>query len=185
MTDQLHVYDLVIIGGRVIDPETGLDALRNIGIKDGKVAIVTEQLINGTELIDATGHVVSPGFIDMHHHNAGAPFGQKLALRDGLTTVMELEAGVYPVADWYAALEGKSRTNFGASVGTIPVREHVFNEGYVSKFAGDFVYDMTGAASETHTSMKWSSQVPNQEQVKRIGEMLEEGIQQGSKRRQK
>jgi N-acyl-D-glutamate deacylase len=116
----------------------------------------------------------------MHHHNVGAPFGQKLALRDGVTTPMELEAGVYPVKDWYAALKGKCRTNYGASVGTIPVREHLFNDSYVSKFAGDFLYDMTGAAEESHTSMKWSSQVPTAEEVEKIGDMLEEGIRQGS-----
>lgn len=180
MANQNESYDLVIIGGRVMDPETSLDAVRNVGVKGGTIAAVTEQGINGKASIDASGHVVAPGFIDMHHHNAGAPFGQKLALRDGVTTPMELEAGVYPVADWYKTLEGKSRTNFGASVGTIPVREHLFNEGYTSKFAGDFVYDMTGAAAETHTSMKWCTQVPTQEQIEQIGQMLEEGIQQGS-----
>lgn len=177
MSNQNESYDLVITGGRVMDPETELDAVRNVGIKGDKIVVITEKAIKGKEIIDATGHVVAPGFIDMHHHNAGAPFGQKLALRDGVTTPMELEAGVYPVEDWYKTLEGKSRTNYSASVGTIPVREHVFNEGYTSKFAGDFVYDMTGAAKETHTSMKWCTQVPTKEQ---IGQMLEEGIQQGS-----
>ena len=68
-------YDLVITGGRVIDPETGLDAVRNVGIKDGKIAAVTEKGIDGKETIDATGHVVSSGFIDMYNHNAGYPFG--------------------------------------------------------------------------------------------------------------
>lgn len=180
MTNQNESYDLVITGGRVIDPETELDAVRNVGVKGGTIAVVTEKAIGGKASIDASGHVVAPGFIDMHHHNAGAPFGQKLALRDGVTTPMELEAGVYPVKDWYQALEGKSQTNYGASVGTIPVREHLFNEGYMSKFAGDFVYDMTGAAAETHTSMKWCTQVPTQAQVEQIGQMLEEGIRQGS-----
>ena len=169
MTNQNELYDLVIIGGRVMDPETDLDAVRNVGVKGGKIDIITEQPIQGKETIDAAGHVVAPGFIDMHHHNAGAPFGQKLALRDGVTTPMELEAGVYPVADWYKTLEGKSQTNYGASVGTIPVREHLFNDKYISKFAGDFVYDMTGAAAETHTLMKWCTQVPTQEQIEQIG----------------
>ena len=100
-------YDTVITGGRVIDPETGLDAVRNVGIKGDKIAAVTEEPIEGKETIDATGHVVSPGFIDMHFHNCAYPFGQKLALHDGVTTPMELELGVYPVKDWYNALEGQ------------------------------------------------------------------------------
>jgi N-acyl-D-glutamate deacylase len=60
-------YDVVITGGRVIDPETGLDAVRNVGVKGDKIAAVTEKEIEGKETIDAKGHVVAPGFIDMHH----------------------------------------------------------------------------------------------------------------------
>ncbi|GAG48472.1 unnamed protein product, partial [marine sediment metagenome] len=96
-TEKQNEYDMVITGGRVIDPETGLDAVRNVGIKGDKITTVTEDAIQGKETIDATGHVVCPGFIDMHHHNTGVPFGEKLALRDGVTTPLELEGGVYPV----------------------------------------------------------------------------------------
>jgi N-acyl-D-glutamate deacylase len=169
-------YDVVITGGRVIDPETGLDAIRNVGIKGVNIAAVTEAPIKGKETIDASGHVVCPGFIDMHHHNAGAPFGEKLALHDGVTTPLELEGGVYPVDEWYARIEGKCRTNYGASAGSVPVREHVFNPAYKTKFAGDWVYDMTSGAM----SMTWSTQVPTPEQVKQIGSLLEEGLEQGS-----
>jgi len=180
MTDKQNEYDLVITGGRVIDPETNLDAVRNVGIKGERIAAVTEKAIQGKETIDATGHVVCPGFIDMHHHNAAVPFGEKVALRDGVTTPLELEAGVYPVADWYARLEGKCRTNYGASVGTIPVREHVFNPEYTTQFAGDFVYDMMAAPGKAHTSMKWSTQVATPDDVTKIGQLLEKGLQQGS-----
>lgn len=172
-------YDLVVLNGRVIDPETGLDAVRNVGITNGKIEAVTEEKLNGQQSIDAAGHVVTPGFIDMHNHNTAAPFGQKLALRDGVTTPMELEAGVYPIAEWYAALEGKSRANYGASVGSIPVREHILNQGYKSKFAGDFLFDMQ-TPGDTHTSMKWSTQIATDDQIQKIGQMIEEGLQQGS-----
>ena len=180
MTNSNTNYDVVINNGRVIDPETNLDATRNVGIRDGKIVAVTEEAITGQETIDATNHVVAPGFIDMHHHNAAVPFGEKLALRDGVTSPLELEAGVYPVADWYERLEGKCRTNYGASVGTIPVREHVFNPDYKTVFAGDFIYDMMAAPGKSRTSMKWSTQVGGQADIDRIGELLEEGIQQGS-----
>jgi predicted amidohydrolase len=138
---ETNAFDLVVLNGRVMDPESGLDAVRNLGIRNGKIDIITEKRIQGMETIDATGHIVAPGFIDMHNNNVGAPFGQKLALRDGVTTHMELEAGAYLIKDWYEALAGKCQTNYGASVGTIPVREHIFNNGNISKFAGDFLFD--------------------------------------------
>lgn len=172
-------YDLVILNGRVIDPETGLDAVRNVGIAGDKIAVITTEAIKGKQTIDATNHVVAPGFIDMHNHNTAAPFGQKLAIRDGVTTPMELEAGVYPIDEWYAALMGKSRSNYGATVGSIPAREHIFNQGYKSEFAGDFLFDMQ-CPDETHTSMKWSTQVATEDQIKHVGRLLEEGLQQGA-----
>ena len=174
-----ETYDIVIKNGRVMDPETRLDAIRHVGIRGGKIAVITNDKIEGKDSIDATGHVVAPGFIDMHNHNTAAPFGQKLALRDGVTTPMELEAGIYPVDTWYAYLEGKSQTNYGASVGTIPVRETLLNPGYKTKAYGDFLYDMQ-CPHKTHTSMKWSTQIATGRQIKQIGTMLEDGLRQGA-----
>ena len=77
-------YDVVILNGRVMDPETNLDAVRNVGIRGGEIARITSDSISGSKTIDASGLVVAPGFIDMHDHNTAAPFGQKLALRDGV-----------------------------------------------------------------------------------------------------
>jgi adenine deaminase len=62
-------YDLVILNGRVMDPETKYDAVANVGIKDGSIAAITEEKITGKKTIDATGHVVAPGFIDIHAHS--------------------------------------------------------------------------------------------------------------------
>ena len=56
-------YDLVILNGRVIDPETGLDAIRNVAIEGDKIVTIREFPLEGDVVIDATGHVVSPGFI--------------------------------------------------------------------------------------------------------------------------
>lgn len=180
MTKGKRRHEVVITGGRVIDPETGLDGVRNVGVDNGRIAAVTERPIEGDEAIDATGCVVAPGFIDMHHHNSGVPFGEKLALRDGVTTPLELEAGVHPVADWYAALEGRCRANYGASVGTVPVREHVFNPDYETVFSGDFLYDMMGAPEKARTSMKWSTQVATPAELDRIERLIEKGLRQGS-----
>ena len=84
--------DLVIKNGRVMDPETTFDSVANVGVKDGRIAVITIKDIEGKESIDATGLVVAPGFIDTHDHYL-RPWSNKLALRDGRTTLMDLEVG--------------------------------------------------------------------------------------------
>src|SRR6185436_7565651 len=107
-------YDLVILNGRVVDPETGLDAVRNVGITGGRIAAVSPDALAGRATIDARGLVVAPGFIDLHSHiNDEATF--TLAAQDGVTTALELEIGVPDVAAFYAARRGKARINFGTS----------------------------------------------------------------------
>src|ERR1041384_5597634 len=61
-------YDLVIQGGRVIDPETGLDAVRNVGISQGRIKKISAESLDGKRVISAKGLVVAPGFIDLHQH---------------------------------------------------------------------------------------------------------------------
>ena len=108
-------YDLVINGGRVMDPETKFDEVANVGIKDGKIAAITTKKIQGARAIDATGHVVAPGFIDYHSHGQD-PFAYRLYARDGVTTPMDLEIGQFPMDDFYAFWEGKALLNYGATV---------------------------------------------------------------------
>jgi dihydroorotase len=117
-------YDLVITGGRVMDPESGLDAVRNVGISDGKVRAISTATLQGRKTIDAKGLVVAPGFIDLHEHGQ-EPRNYQFQAHDGVTTSLELEAGTNDVAGWYAAREGKSLINYGVSIGHIPVRAQV------------------------------------------------------------
>ena len=91
-------YDLVINNGRVMDPETRYDGIANVGISAGRIAAITSDKISGKETIDATGLVVAPGFIDTHFHSVD-PYATKLAVRDGITTGMDLEAGWRVVRD--------------------------------------------------------------------------------------
>lgn len=114
-------FDLVIAGGRVMDPETGTDRVLNVGVNDGQIAALSTAPLDGVRVIDAHGLVVAPGFIDLHSH-AQYPLGYDLQARDGVTTALELEAGTYPLAPFYAARAGHTRINFGASVGIQAIR---------------------------------------------------------------
>ncbi len=120
-------YDLVISEGRVIDPESGLDARCNVGIIGGKVRAVTTATLHGRQGIDASGLVVAPGFIDLHSHGQ-TPENYELQATDGVTTALELEVGVGDIDQWYAQREGKAAINFGASIGHIPVRMKVMHD---------------------------------------------------------
>jgi hypothetical protein len=65
-------FDLVLTGGRVIDPETGLDAVRNVGVRGNTIAQISTERVEGSRTIDANGLVVAPGFIDLHYHAQAA-----------------------------------------------------------------------------------------------------------------
>ena len=86
-------YDLVIEGGRVMDPESGLDAVRNVGIANGKVARISTDPLAGIRVLGAKGLIVAPGFIDLHQHGQDNDSGRVKAF-DGVTTALELEIGV-------------------------------------------------------------------------------------------
>ncbi len=120
-------YDLVLRSGRVMDPESGLDAVRNVGITGKKIGAVSSQPLTGRIEIDATGLVVSPGFIDLHSHGQ-TPEAYRYKAMDGVTTALEVEVGASPVTAWYAAREGRSLINFGASAGHIPARMAVMKD---------------------------------------------------------
>jgi N-acyl-D-aspartate/D-glutamate deacylase len=120
-------YDVVIANGRVMDPESGLDAVRNVGIAGGKIATISKAPLAGKLMINAKGLVVAPGFIDMHEHGQEER-NYEFQAHDGVTTSLELEVGTNDVAKWYAARQGKSLVNFGVSIGHIPVRMEVMRD---------------------------------------------------------
>lgn len=114
-------YDVVISNGRVMDPETGLDAIRNVGISGRTIEAISEERLQGAHEIDASGMVVAPGFIDLHTHSP-TELGQYYQLFDGVTTALELEAGAYPVTDYAEQISDTPLINFGASVGYLNIR---------------------------------------------------------------
>jgi N-acyl-D-aspartate/D-glutamate deacylase len=125
-------YDLVIRGGRVIDPESGLDARRDVGIRGSKVAALSTTPLRGTRTIDASGLVVAPGFIDLHWHGL-EPASDRFEILDGVTSSFELEIGVADVAAYYRAREGRSLIHHGAAAGHPPIRMQVLGD------SGDFL----------------------------------------------
>ena len=120
-------FDIAISGGRIIDPDSGLDSISNIGIKKGTIAEISNATLDAEETIDATGKVVSPGFIDLHCHPQDYEIFEVQA-RDGVTTTLELEVGTDDIDSFYKKWEGKSPINYGASIGHIPARMKVMND---------------------------------------------------------
>jgi N-acyl-D-aspartate/D-glutamate deacylase len=121
------VYDRLILGGRVMDPASKLDAVRNIGLLDGRIAVITTQAIHGRDTVDARGLVVAPGFIDLHAH-AQTPEAYRFYSLDGVTTSLELELGTSDVDAWCRERSAGERINYGVSVGHIKVRMLVMHD---------------------------------------------------------
>lgn len=120
-------YDLVLANGRVIDPGSNSDGVQNVAIRDGRIAAISASPLRGRALIDVSGLVVAPGFIDLHSHGQTQE-NYAFKARDGVTTALEMEVGVWPVARWYAEREGRALVNYGASSGHIPVRMAVMGD---------------------------------------------------------
>jgi N-acyl-D-aspartate/D-glutamate deacylase len=91
----------------VVDPAAGLDQVADVLLDDGKVAGVGSGLVGDAD-IDVSGLVVGPGFIDLHSH-VHSVAGQRLQALDGVTTALDLEAGIMPVAGAYARAADEGR----------------------------------------------------------------------------
>ncbi|MGH9662128.1 MAG: amidohydrolase family protein, partial [Bryobacteraceae bacterium] len=154
-------FDLVLAGGRVIDPESGLDAVRYVGIRGDKVEAVSALPLSGRATLDVTGLVVAPGFIDLHAHGQLAE-NYRLQARDGVTTALELEIGVNPVAPWYEQRTGRTLINFGASSGHVGATMKVLGD------SGDFL--PRDAAMRTR---------PNAAETERIAALVRRGLEEG------
>ena len=118
-------YDLVLEGGRVMDPETGLDAMRNVGVRDGKIARISSEALSGRRVVHAAGLVVSPGFIDLHQHGQDLE-SQRVKALDGVTTALEMEIGVPDVTQFLKEKERHSLIHYGTSASHVAARALVF-----------------------------------------------------------
>jgi N-acyl-D-aspartate/D-glutamate deacylase len=161
-TNANPVYDRVILGGRVMDPESDLDAVRNIGISDGRIAVITTEPVRGLETIDARGLVVAPGFIDIHTHGQTPETYQFYSL-DGVTTALELELGTSDVDAWYRERGAGERVNYGVSIGHIKVRMAVMHD------PGTFMPVSEGAYRTASDA-----------QIREIADRIEIGLSEGA-----
>ena len=184
--DPNQEFDVVILNGRVMDPETNFDGIRNVGVKDGKIAIITEAEISGKETINAEGHVVAPGFIDTHQH-ATDQFSRKVNLRDGLTTQMDFEAGAGDVAKWYSDHEGKTQANYGMVVLATLARLTVLDGPEIAAQGNDmgglFSHVVGAAAMKAQKEGRkpgWTATLPNKEEMTQIMAYVDEGLRQGA-----
>ncbi|HKV82208.1 MAG TPA: amidohydrolase family protein [Candidatus Sulfotelmatobacter sp.] len=168
-------FDAVLEGGRVMDPETGLDAVRNVGIRDGMIARISAEPLSGRRVIHAAGLVVAPGFIDLHQH------GQELASQrvkafDGVTTALEMEIGVPDVAPFLKSKEGQSLIHYGTTASHVAARALVFgaplNPGVMGPHAGiPEILPKSGPATDQNATT---------EQIGRIKQRLQHELDAGA-----
>ena len=120
-------FDLVILNGRVIDPASRSDSIRNLGISNGTIKAISVKSLSGRSAIDARGLVVAPGFIDLHQHGQDEE-NYRFKAMDGVTTALELEVGTGDVDAWYAQRDQKSLINYGVSAGHLAARMSAMHE---------------------------------------------------------
>ena len=164
-------FDLVISNGRVIDPESGLDEVRDIGVRDGEIVTVSELSLKAGEIIDATGLVVAPGFIDLHAHGQDLTSSRYQAM-DGVTTALELEIGVFPVDRWYERRGDEGLINYGASVSHQGARVRAMG----SLFARS---NSQGTFSLGESSDDTIYRAASEAELERVSALMERGLYEG------
>lgn len=165
-------YDLVLSNGRVIDPESNLDAVRNVGIKSRQIAAVSTAVLDGQVVVDASGLVVAPGFIDWHAHGQNT-LADRVQAFDGVTTSLELEAGMLPIDRWYHLQAGKRVLNYGAAsswgIARIATLEDI-----------PLPTEPSAAAIFANFRLKkWPNDIASPEQVEKIVNLIEQGLEEG------
>ncbi len=162
---------LVIAGGRVVDPASGMDAMADVALLDGKVAAVGTGLGGAERIIDAAGLVVAPGFIDLHAHGQSIPADRMQAF-DGVTTTLDLEAGVMPVASWYARQAAEGRVlNYGASTNWAFAR--------IGAMTGSNEESSLEAFGRAMRDRRWVENVASEAEVAGIVDRIGRGLDEG------
>ena len=173
-------YDLVILNGRVMDPETKLDAVLNVGIKDGRIVTITEEDISGADSIDASGHVVTAGFIDTHTHSSDK-YSVTMSMMDGVTSAMDLELGALNIAAWYEREANQWPMNYGTAVSHEMARM-VVHDGLQLDDPIDAVnaFDLRAESAKDDGVPNWSVTVSSLDQINEVTQILDQGLKEGA-----
>ncbi|MGW4799099.1 amidohydrolase family protein [Nonomuraea sp. NPDC004297] len=165
-------FDVVLVGGRVVDPGSGIDEILNVGITGNRIAAISNEPLEGATVMDAAGLVVAPGFIDLHAHGQQLPAAWMQAF-DGVTTALELESGLLPISDFYDKVAAEGRPiNYGASAAwtyaRIAEKEDMEPEADLVWFQAAFSRD------------DWQNSLADDDEVERIVARVEQGLQDGA-----
>ena len=154
----------------MIDPETGLDDIRHLGIEAGTIQSISTVPLSGTRVMDVKGLVVAPGFIDIHSHTP-TQLGQRMNLLDGVTTQLDMEAGAFPVDFFGQSYQDGAQLNYGASVAHYAVRSKVM-EGIKTEYliGSTDPFNMNGDS--------WTKPATKQ-QIEAMRIMIHQGIDDG------
>ncbi|HSR88114.1 MAG TPA: amidohydrolase family protein [Pontiella sp.] len=172
MTATAETYDVVIRNGRVIDPETHFDSVANVGIKGNRIAVITEDALEGHMSVDAAGMIVSPGFIDVHAH--GQNIGDyRMQVMQGVTTMLELESGVLPISAWYESQAQKNLpVNYGAAAGWTYAR--------IATFSGTEPEATAAYFQNAQKDQDWKSNIASEAQMEEIMGYVKQGLDEGA-----
>lgn len=165
------MHDLIIRGGRVVDPESGFDAVADIAVQGGSIVAIGEDLGAAARQIDAAGLVVTAGFIDLHAHGQSLPADRMQAF-DGVTTTLELELGVLPVARWYDEQAAAGRLlHYGAATGWAFAR--------IASMTAQQVRSSIAGMGEAMRDRRWVEAVSSPAELAEILERVRQGLEQG------
>jgi N-acyl-D-aspartate/D-glutamate deacylase len=161
-----QTYDIVLSRGRVMDPESGLDAIRNVGITGDRIMRISAEPLAGKRVIDVHGLVLAPGFIDLHQH-AQDPQSGRLKAFDGVTTGLEMEIGVPDVAAFLQRKKGRSVINYGTTASHAAARSRAFG----TPFSEPVLVAPSGPATDLPATL---------EQIQKIEERLNSELDAGA-----
>lgn len=168
------VYDIVLANGRVMDPESGLNAIRHLGISGGTIKEISTSSLEGKRTINLKGLVVAPGFIDLNSHGQSNQSNEYQAM-DGVTTALETEAGSPTVDTWYQERTGKAVLNYGVTA------SHPYSRMVVLAAGNKNPEDITEKEwAEFNSDSNWSHDEANSQQLDQLMDRLGNGLAEGA-----